>query len=46
MIKQAHWYGMAFALGQGVIFMTYGGAFRFGAWQVELGNMTADNVFK
>ncbi|CAC5356956.1 ABCB1 [Mytilus coruscus] len=46
MIKQAHWYGIAFGLGQGVIFMTYAGAFRFGAWQVEIGEMTADNVFK
>ncbi|XP_069111959.1 ATP-dependent translocase ABCB1-like isoform X2 [Argopecten irradians] len=45
-LKQAQMAGIAFGFSQGVIFMMYGGAFRFGAWQVELGDMTPENVYR
>ncbi|XP_060073738.1 ATP-dependent translocase ABCB1-like [Ylistrum balloti] len=45
-LKQAQMAGFAFGFSQGIIFMMYGGAFRFGAWQVELGDMEPSNVYR
>ncbi|KAK3105070.1 hypothetical protein FSP39_016614 [Pinctada imbricata] len=45
-VKQAQLYGLAYGFSQSVIFAMYGGAFRFGAWQVSLGEMEPENVYK
>ncbi|XP_048749989.2 ATP-dependent translocase ABCB1-like isoform X1 [Ostrea edulis] len=45
-LKQAQIYGFAYGFSQCVVFAMYGGAFRFGAWQVSLGEMAPENVYK
>ncbi|XP_064599295.1 ATP-dependent translocase ABCB1-like isoform X2 [Liolophura sinensis] len=45
-LKQALVYALAFAFSQGIIFMLYGGAFRFGAYMVTLGRMSGDEVYR
>ena len=45
-LKQAQLYGFAYGFSQSVVFAMYGGAFRFGAWQVSLGEMAPENVYK
>lgn len=45
-LKQAQLYGFAYGFSQCVIFAMYGGAFRFGAWQVSVGDMAPENVYK
>lgn len=45
-LKQAQLYGFAYGFSQCVIFAMYGGAFRFGAWQVSIGDMAPENVYK
>lgn len=45
-LKQAQLYGFAYGFSQCVVFAMYGGAFRFGAWQVSVGDMAPENVYK
>jgi hypothetical protein len=45
-IKAAQLTGLTLGFSQGVVFMIYAGAFRFGAYMVTTGDMTPDNVFK
>ena len=45
-IKLANVYALAFGFSQGIVFMIYAGAFRFGAYLVTLGEITPDNVYK
>nr|AID66618.1 P-glycoprotein [Anadara sativa] len=45
-LQQAQLYAVSFAFSQGILFFIYGGAFRFGAWMVELDQMTPANVYK
>ncbi|XP_071479160.1 ATP-dependent translocase ABCB1-like [Diadema antillarum] len=40
------YYGVAFAITQGMVFFLYAGAFRFGGWLVYQGEMLPDEVFK
>ncbi|XP_062574024.1 ATP-dependent translocase ABCB1-like isoform X1 [Saccostrea cucullata] len=45
-LKQAQIYGFAYGFSQCVVFAMYGGSFRFGAWQVSLGEMAPEDVYK
>ncbi|XP_060570521.1 ATP-dependent translocase ABCB1-like isoform X2 [Ruditapes philippinarum] len=45
-IKAAQLTGLTLGFSQGIVFMIYAGAFRFGAYMVTTGDMTPDNVFK
>lgn len=45
-LKMAHLTGLTVGFSQGIVFMIYAGAFRFGAYMVTTGDMTPDNVFK
>ncbi|CAH1787977.1 unnamed protein product [Owenia fusiformis] len=45
-IKKAHIYGVAFSFSQAVIYFSWAAAFTFGAYQIQIGEMTFDNVFK
>ncbi|XP_067658455.1 ATP-dependent translocase ABCB1-like isoform X1 [Haliotis asinina] len=45
-MKQAHVYGISFGFSQGVVFLLYAGAFRFGAYLVSINDMTADSVYR
>uniref|UniRef100_A0A1B6CUX9 ABC-type xenobiotic transporter n=1 Tax=Clastoptera arizonana TaxID=38151 RepID=A0A1B6CUX9_9HEMI len=44
--KQAYAYALVFSLSQVVVYLMYAGAFRFGAYLIEIGDMTATDVFK
>uniref|UniRef100_A0A8C7RJF4 ATP-binding cassette, sub-family B (MDR/TAP), member 4 n=1 Tax=Oncorhynchus mykiss TaxID=8022 RepID=A0A8C7RJF4_ONCMY len=43
--KKAHVYGITFSFSQAMIYFAYAGCFRFGAWLIEEGIMTFENVF-
>ncbi|RDD41014.1 Phosphatidylcholine translocator ABCB4, partial [Trichoplax sp. H2] len=43
---QAHIYGLAYGFSQAIIFFTYAGAFRFGAYLVANNEMTFVDMFK
>ncbi|XP_045177444.2 ATP-dependent translocase ABCB1-like isoform X2 [Mercenaria mercenaria] len=45
-LKMAQLTGLTVGFSQGIVFMIYAGAFRFGAYMVTTGDMTPDNVFK
>ncbi|XP_034242655.1 ATP-dependent translocase ABCB1-like isoform X2 [Thrips palmi] len=44
--KQAYIYSIVFALSQAVIYMMYAGAFRFGAYLIEIGDMAPTDVYR
>ncbi|XP_026274262.1 ATP-dependent translocase ABCB1-like isoform X2 [Frankliniella occidentalis] len=44
--KQAIIYSIVFALSQAVIYMMYAGAFRFGAYLIEVGDMAPTDVYR
>lgn len=44
--KQAFVYAAVFSLSQVVVYLMYAGAFRFGAYLIETGDMTATDVYK
>ncbi|XP_041708101.1 ATP-dependent translocase ABCB1-like isoform X2 [Coregonus clupeaformis] len=43
--KKAHVYGITFSFSQAMIYFAYAGCYRFGAWLIEEGIMTFENVF-
>lgn len=44
--KQALIYAVVFGFSQAVIFIMYAGAFRFGAYLIEIGDLTASDVYR
>lgn len=44
--KQAYIYSIVFAVSQAVIYMMYAGAFRFGAYLIEIGDMAPTDVYR
>ncbi|XP_070567625.1 ATP-dependent translocase ABCB1-like isoform X2 [Ptychodera flava] len=44
-LRKAHIYGLTFGFAQGMVFLVHAVAFRFGAWMIELGEMTFEDVF-
>lgn len=44
--KQAFIYAAVFGFSQAVIFMMYAGAFRFGAYLIDINEMTATEVYR
>lgn len=44
--KQALIYSVVFAVSQAVIYMMYAGAFRFGAYLIEIGDMAPTDVYR
>ncbi|CAN9514222.1 unnamed protein product [Ophioblennius macclurei] len=43
--KKAHVYGFTFSFSQSMIYFSYAGCFRFGAWLITQGRLNAENVF-
>jgi hypothetical protein len=44
--RQALYYAIMFALAQTVVYMMYAGAFRFGAYLIEKGEMVPSEVYR
>ncbi|XP_046678663.1 ATP-dependent translocase ABCB1-like isoform X2 [Homalodisca vitripennis] len=45
-MRQAVIYSVIYALSQAVIYIMYAGAFRFGAYLIEIGDMTPSDVYR
>ncbi|CAJ1062228.1 ATP-binding cassette%2C sub-family B (MDR/TAP), member 4 [Xyrichtys novacula] len=43
--KKAHVYGLTYSFSQAMIYFTYAGCFRFGAWLIKAGRMDVEGVF-
>ncbi|XP_041649046.1 ATP-binding cassette, sub-family B (MDR/TAP), member 4 [Cheilinus undulatus] len=43
--KKAHVYGLTYSFSQAMIYFTYAGCFRFGAWLIKEGRMDVEGVF-
>ncbi|XP_034553324.1 ATP-binding cassette, sub-family B (MDR/TAP), member 4 [Notolabrus celidotus] len=43
--KKAHVYGITYSFSQAMIYFTYAGCFRFGAWLIKEGRMDVEGVF-
>ncbi|KAK7886789.1 hypothetical protein WMY93_026410 [Mugilogobius chulae] len=43
--KKAHAYGLTYSLSQAMIYFSYAGCFRFGAWLVEAGRVDVEGLF-
>uniref|UniRef100_A0A3Q3EQS3 ATP-binding cassette, sub-family B (MDR/TAP), member 4 n=1 Tax=Labrus bergylta TaxID=56723 RepID=A0A3Q3EQS3_9LABR len=43
--KKAHVYGLTFSFSQAMVYFTYAGCFRFGAWLIKEGRMDVEGVF-